>query len=67
MASRNPRIMITLPEGIGRAIDYWASLEGSKPATLCTSFVEAAVRQAIADGIIPVDVLSGNEPKEEKS
>ena len=61
MAARNPRIMITLPEGIGRAINYWADLEGSKPATLCTSFVESAVRQAIADGIIPVEILSGDD------
>lgn len=53
--------MITLPEGIGRAINYWADLEGSKPATLCTSFVESAVRQAIADGIIPVEILSGDD------
>ena len=47
------RVMITLPDGIGDALERWAKSEKNKASTLAAFLVEAAVRQAQDEGKIP--------------
>lgn len=67
MPARNPRIMITMPEGLMRAIEVWADKEGSKPATLATSLLMSAVRDAIKSGVIPSDAMDVRVRRDESA
>jgi hypothetical protein len=58
LMSRNKRFNVTLPWGLGEALELWAKREGNKPTTLASFLVESAVRAAIEQGKIPAPALS---------
>lgn len=47
------RFFVTLPDGIGEALDRWAKSEKNKPASLAAFIIEKAVREAMDQGKIP--------------
>jgi hypothetical protein len=47
------RFFVTLPDGIGEALDRWAKSEKNKPASLAAFLIEKAVREAMDQGKIP--------------
>ncbi|MGB3548083.1 MAG: hypothetical protein WBA17_13995 [Saprospiraceae bacterium] len=57
MANKNPRLAVTLPAGIMKALDCWANKEGNRPATFAASLLESKVREAIVSGIIPPEAM----------
>jgi hypothetical protein len=56
LQSVSKRFFVTLPDYIGDALDRWANVERSKPATLAAFLLEKEVREAIEQGKIPADV-----------
>lgn len=61
MPAKNPRITLTLPSGLNRALEWWADKEGNRPATIAVSLIEQFVRDKIESGLIPMSVMS-DEP-----
>ena len=53
MQQRNPRLSITLPEGLFQALERWATKVKDKPTSLATFVLRTAIEAAIADGTIP--------------
>jgi hypothetical protein len=49
---RNKRYNVTLPWGVGEALERWAASEGNKPTTLASYLVESAVRKAVDEGLV---------------
>ncbi|MGF1495114.1 MAG: hypothetical protein ACFBSC_22255 [Microcoleaceae cyanobacterium] len=47
------RIFLTLPDGIGDALEAWAEKENNKSSALASYLLEKAVREAIANGEAP--------------
>lgn len=47
------RFFVTLPDGIGEALDRWAKSEKNKPASLAAFIIEKAVREAMDQGKVP--------------
>lgn len=61
--SRNKRFNVTLPWGLGEALEVWARSEGNKPTTLASYLVEKAVREAIEQGKVPAPAIGdGDRP-----
>lgn len=58
---RNKRYNVTVPWGIGEALERWAEGEGNKPTTLASYLVEVSVRQAMSDGKIPDSIRPAAE------
>lgn len=48
------RFFVTLPDGIGEALERWAEAEKNKPATLAAFLLEASIREAIDQGKVPM-------------
>jgi len=63
MANKNPRVTITLPSGVNRALEWWAEQQGDRASSLAASFVETAIREAVTSGLIPMSVMR-EEPSE---
>lgn len=61
LMSRNKRFNVTLPWGLGEALELWAKREGNKPTTLASFLVETAVREAIEQGKIPAPSLPADQ------
>jgi hypothetical protein len=61
LMSRNKRFNVTLPWGLGEALERWAKSEGNKPTTLASYLVEKAVRDAIEQGKVSAPSLSEDE------
>ena len=55
--------MITLPDGIGDALDRWAKSEKNRTSTLAAFIVETAVREAMAQGKIPEENETSEDAK----
>lgn len=64
MANKNPRVTITLPSGVNRALEWWAEQQGDRASSLAASFVETAIRDAVTSGLIPMSAMRDEEPSE---
>jgi len=64
MPNKNPRLTITLPSGVNRALEWWAKQQGNKASSLVSSLVETAIRDAVEAGVIPMSVMAEKEARE---
>ncbi len=53
LSAVSKRFFVTLPDGIGEALDRWAKSEKNKPASLAAFIIEKAVREAMDQGKVP--------------
>lgn len=62
------KVAATLSPFIAQALNDWADVEGTKPATLANFLIESAVREAIKDGIIPspAAATAGDDDEDEE-
>lgn len=65
LSAVSKRFFVTLPDGIGEALDRWAKSEKNKPASLAAFLIEKAVREAMDQGKVPPPEES-EDSKEDK-
>lgn len=58
MATRNPRISVTIAEYLSSVLNSWADYEGQSVSKLAGYLLEWACREAIARGMVPTNVTT---------